>query len=84
MPLMERSTNKGKFCWAPRFTPTHSAALWVQPRELEVLCAVGVDLRARTHNGNSLIDCAFSNADEDDVVAMHAACQAGREACLIH
>ena len=46
--------------------PALFAAVKVQPRVMEVLCAAGADLRAHNDNGDAPIDSALMNAHEDD------------------
>ena len=47
-------------------TPAHYAAVYSQPRVLEVLCAAGADLRARDEYGYFPLNIALVNASNDD------------------
>lgn len=47
-------------------TPAHGAAMWTQPRMMEVLCAAGADLRMSDTPDRSLIDRALDHVHEDD------------------
>lgn len=51
-------------------TPAHMAALYSQPRALEVLCAAGADLRAQTLAGETPIDFATGNISKGKAKAM--------------
>ena len=53
---------------AGKNTPAHLAASWKQPRVLEVLCAAGADLKARSDAGNAPIDLAVWDAHKDGSV----------------
>ena len=44
------------------YTTAHYAAVFKQTRVLEVLCAAGADLRARTNHGESPIDVAITSS----------------------
>lgn len=46
-------------------TPAHCAASHTHRQMLEILCAAGADLQARTKDGNAPIDWALMYADKD-------------------
>ena len=53
-------------------TPAHRTAAWLQPRVLEVLCAVGADLRVRDNIGHAPIDRALAFSRLYDALAVRA------------
>lgn len=52
-------------------TPAYDTIFYKQPRALEVMCAMGADLRARSNDNDAPIDCAVMYAHTDDGAPVH-------------